>query len=169
MICCIIVMDYHTIINNQYNNYVTHSTEVKHGNKMYYIMAIYDDNHSKRKLIIKFRFTVIGTYSRNENIWLWSDQSIFLDKAMKAKVSKMRTKIFNLNISTHNDKLTNKTMQDMLYHFAGDDFSILPTKTKDQIFSIIMETMNINIYTHHRNNKIDYLMIDRIIHDSMVN
>lgn len=155
-------MNYHTIIDSKYNNYVTNSTEMDYNAKKLYIMSIFN-NDIDWELIFKFSFTVMGTYSSDKNIWVWSDQSHFLDTVMKAKISKMRKTLTNNTLSN------NKTTQEIIQYFVKDNYSVIPFETFNKIITTILKAMDINIYIHHQHNKTNYLIIDRIIHDSIMN
>ena len=150
-------------INNQLLNeiksYKFYSKNIIIRGQKKYIGSIYDNDN----IILRVDYLVFGSFSKEKNVWIWSNISQIIDNYTKEYITKIRSYIFN-NIKKPYDEdiITN------IKKFSSDDYSIITTsklcENLGYISDIISNITNNNIFlTIERNNNIDILFINKII------
>ena len=92
-------------INNKiislYKSYNIFHYDVKLQNKRVLVSSIRNND----TLLIRGFCIILGAYSPDKNIWVWSDKSVITYKNMNNKVSKIRKKLLKLIDKNINDSI----------------------------------------------------------------
>jgi hypothetical protein len=124
-----------------------------------YIGSLYDDDD----IILRVDYLIFGSFSKDKNVWIWSNMSEITDNYTKEYISNIRSYILN-NITKKYDKDTIIKLK----KFSSNDYSVITTiklcEYLGYISEIISNITNNNIFlTIERNNNIDILFINKII------
>ena len=139
----------YNIITKKYKPYSTSVDEITVGDKENFIATFY----YKNKIILKTNYTILGTFSKEKNIWIWADQSRTLNKLMVNDISKIRNELLN----NKNIKNTN------IYNFINEKYSIWTT---DNFFEIILNLnkfLGKDIFFSEYDTLIDVLIFNKIL------
>ena len=114
-----------------YKPYHMISDVIQIRNKNKFVANIVHDD----KIILKVKYVLLGSYSKNKNFWIWLDQSFVIHKEMIKMIGKLRAKIKTKNITDNTRK------------FVSDNYCILPSIDLYNHLSIIEETINNDVIT----------------------
>lgn len=111
-------------------------------------------------LIFRSEYSILGSYDKTKNVWIWADQSLTLDKSLVQYVKDLRC------------DFRNDTTLLQLKHFIDHDYYVLPTaKLINYIFHIGNKLFIENKYqlvTFLRNDDIiDFYIFKRILFERL--
>jgi len=89
-----------------------YSKDVRIKDEKKFIISFYDKHD---KLVLRAIYTVLGSFSKEKNVWVWANTSITINVPMKKEISHLR-QIFSSVLK--NEKIK---------QFVQNDHSILPT------------------------------------------
>src|SRR5579872_20044 len=82
-----------------YKSYAIYSQDVRVRNEKKFIGSIYHED----ELLLRFEYIVLGSYSKDMNVWIWADQSMSFNRNTKKEVGNYRT-VLSQNITDENLK-----------------------------------------------------------------
>lgn len=146
-------MKLNTLLMNKYKPYKLTSDMISIQDNNKFIGTIYHNN----KLLLKFEYTILGSFSKEKNLWVWCDQSLVLDKKMIKKTSDLRIKFSN-----GNNRIT-----DIFRDFINQNYSVLPISSLYDNLCLIEEITNNYIISTLNTNIITLILINKILLNNM--
>ena len=145
-------MDYNAILLKKYKPYGIFSEAIIAQDKKNFIATVYHGN----KILLKFKYVLLGSYSKENNLWIWADQSIVLDKTMLESTKKLKEQISHSNIIENLRKFlkpyTVLPMNDLYDHVTA-----IEKITQHKIISTTPEAMIMSFFL------IKKILVDNII------
>ncbi len=141
----------HKKLMKHYKSYKMLSDILKIGDKKMWIITIY----YKKSVILKAEYIIIGSYSKQKNIYIWGDQSNVLDKSMVELISEMRKKLLRENIN------------DTFRKFLENDYTVISTLSLLNEFNVIASFTNEQIIMTTGNDIINIISVKKILFTNM--
>lgn len=110
--------------------------KVEKNNEKQFIFSIYHD----QKILIKSEGVIIGTYSRQNNIWIWADQSFTADKVMILKTKNIRKSLLELNLNKK-ERI-----------FVSNNYDVIPTSDLINFLKLLEHKLSKNIVILDKSN-----------------
>jgi hypothetical protein len=115
--------------------------------------------------LLAAEYIMLGTYTREKNVWVWADMSVTMDKSMSKEIKSLRSKLLE---TIKND--TNETDEIKgVKSFIENNYTVLPTQKVVSILGNIMKVLTditkSIILTNGFRDIVDVLLIKRVIHD----
>lgn len=116
--------------------------------------------------LLAAEYIILGSYTKEKNVWVWADMSITMDKSMSGEIKSIRSKLLE-NIKNESDE---SDESQTLKSFIEKNYSVFPTTKIISILSNVMEILanitNSIMLTNEYRDIVDVLLIKRVIHDS---
>jgi hypothetical protein len=124
--------------------------------KKKFITTLYDANG----IIMRGEFIIIGSYSKEKNVWIWSDQSPVLHKKMVKAVIDLRATIIN--------NMSNVSKHDLIIfkQFIETPYSIMPISTLFDNLCMLETFVGQKIITDISYDIMDVYIITNILLDN---
>lgn len=135
---------------------VCYNTKIKDQNK--FVASLYH----KDELMLRFEYIIIGSYHKSKNVWIWSDQSLTLNKTIIEQVKDIRLKFYDINGTSEEIKI-----------FCKNNYSVIPSISFCKIIAMIaLDIFNTNsqrIITLTRSDEmIDVYIVKRIMFEKIL-
>lgn len=154
-----------------YSSYDLYSQDVMIRDERKFIGSIY---HNKA-VILRIDYSILGSYSKDKNVWIWADQSQSINKSDIALISTLRTLIISaIDIDADKKFSNNEEMLTDIKKFCSMNYLVLPTSElceylnhislliADQIKGSILLTLS-------RVNIIDVIIAKKILFNNLKN
>jgi hypothetical protein len=129
-----------------------------------------------RKIILKAEYVILGAFSSEKNVWIWSDQSNVHDKKMMKLVFDLRkqiiTQLIDTNISPSTKKRTGLVCDqgsgsEKFKKFIENNHSVLPGSELYDNMCNLESMLNYKIISMNDSNIIVVFLIKKIISNNM--
>jgi len=152
-------------LNNKIQKYYLpismYSRDVTTKNDKRFIASIYHNN----EMILLGTYIILGSYSKEKNVWVWGNRSIIMNKSMKHEISNIRSVLAD---TIDNEKIKK---------FVKADLTVLPTNELCENLSylsyvLVDQSKNIdkdkyNFFTISFHDMMDVLIIKKVLADNM--
>lgn len=168
-------INHSTELNNKllklYKSYVMYSQDVVVRDEKKFIGSIYDNE----TVVLRIDYIVLGSFSKDKNVWIWADQSQSINKSTKITVSNLRTTISE-TIGSTGDIVSNldKDLIEKLKNFTSVNYLVLSTSELCRYLNYISTIISTKIkgsvlLTTERGGNIDVLVVKKILFNNIKN
>lgn len=148
------MLELNTKLMKYYKPFSIYSTQTIVNEKKKFIIDIYHND----LLVLRAEYVPIGSYSPEMNVWIWSDQSLVLDKKIVEYVSKLRSNMMNLATNKNNKEY------DKFKKFVELKYSVLPIgEVYFNLCTFESFLSTEKIITYHNSGTVDIIMIKKIL------
>lgn len=143
-------------LDENYKPYKIISDVTEINNERKFVATIYHNE----EIILCAEHWVLGSYSREKNLWIWGDQSNVLEKNMCKKIKIIREQLLNY-IPKNNEN-------DTFVSFLKNDYSVVTTSVMyeklSQLKSLLLDFSYEKIISPNKNRDIIHTMGRKVIH-----
>src|SRR5271156_3310286 len=88
--------------------------------------------------LLAAEYIMLGTYTKEKNVWVWADMSVTMDKSMCREIKSIRSKLLE-KVEKNSSNLNESDEITSIKSFIEKNYTVLPTKKLVSILSDIME------------------------------
>jgi hypothetical protein len=127
-------------------------------------------------LLLRAIYSIMGSFSKEKNVWFWANRSITLNEPMKNELVRLRTNLVNLLSNKTNNSREETLLNEKIKKFVQSDYSILSTDEACNILSLLsliitaddfFEMNGYSILTIERNSIVEVLIIKKVLTNNM--
>lgn len=162
-----------------YKSYVLYSQDVVIRDEKKFIGSVYGVHDDKESVVLRVDYIVLGSYSKEKNVWIWADQSQSINKNTKILVSNLRSSIVESDDNSNMWFITrsgNQNDDDQITKrikvFCSLDYAVISTAELctylNYLSLIISEKIKGSVFlTTERGNNIDVLIVKKILFNNI--
>ncbi|VBB18091.1 hypothetical protein YASMINEVIRUS_554 [Yasminevirus sp. GU-2018] len=106
-------------------------------------------------LALRFEYTIIGTYNKSKNVWIWASESLTLDRSLIEHCNTLRE-------SLRSDKRCSEFKQ-----LIDSSYTVMPTQNVTNVLAtfadVLYESANTRVITRPTEENIDVYAVKKII------
>jgi len=158
-------IDINNEIISKFKSYIMYSYDVKIRDEKKFIGSIIVNEN----VILRIEYVICGSFSKDKNIWIWSDKSQSINNKSRILIRELRSSL--IQTLANNNELKDEIKSE-LKNFCSSDYSIIPTldlvKYLFYMSSMISKVIkNSNMLTITRDSYIDFLIIKKILYNGI--
>lgn len=155
------VVELNNTLIKRYKSYNIYSQDVTVRGEKKFIGALYHDEEP----VLRIEYIVLGSFSKEKNVWIWADQSQSVNKNTKIEISALRLR----GLEKENDVKSSESIKD----FLSQNYTVLSTKELSEKlywFAGYMATQKNNtsvILTSNRGKNIDVMIVKKVLFNNI--
>jgi len=162
-------------LNNEllrlYKSYVFYSNDVLIRDEKRFIGSVYKASETMNesdRLILRIEYVILGSYTKEKNVWIWADQSQSINKKNKTMINNLRSSVIE-SLDEGSEIWTEK-----LKGFCTHDYLVISTielcKQLNHLSIYVSEKNKGYVFlTLERGNIIDILIVKKILFNNIKN
>lgn len=151
-------------IQKHYQPVTMYSRDVVIKGEKRFITSIYRNDN----MILRGIYVILGSFSKEKNVWIWGNRSMIMNKSMKNEISHLRSVLSDIVDDVKIKKFIDTDLTVIPTNELCDNLSylsfILATNQSD---GLKQETKQYNLFTISFFDIMDVLIIKKVLADNM--